>query len=151
MSTSLPPEPLSTAQIACLACIAGHMIPASAEYTVPGADDPVIMADMTASLDRDRAELRRVLDLVDQQARGPLAALPRQDQGALLGQMRADAPATLAVVEAVVSRAYYRDPRVLAALGLEPRAPFPKGFDVPDGDWSLLDPVKARGPIWRPA
>jgi len=44
---------------------------------------------------------------------------------------------------------YYRDDRVMRSLGLEPRSPFPKGHVVEQGDWSLLDPVKARPPIWR--
>ena len=28
-------------------------------------------------------------------------------------------------------------------------APFPKGYALEQGDWSLLDPVRARGRIWR--
>ena len=44
---------------------------------------------------------------------------------------------------------YYRDDRVMRSLGMEARAPFPKGFEVPAGDYGLLDPVRARGPIWR--
>ena len=39
---------------------------------------------------------------------------------------------------------YYRDDRVLRSLGLELRAPFPKGYTLEQGDWSLLDPVKAQ-------
>ena len=39
----------------------------------------------------------------------------------------------------------------LISLGMEPRAPFPKGHVLPQGDWSLLDPVRARGKIWRDA
>lgn len=39
--------------------------------------------------------------------------------------------------------------RVLHAIGLEPRAPFPKGHIVEQGDWSLLDPVRTRPPFWR--
>jgi hypothetical protein len=35
------------------------------------------------------------------------------------------------------------------ALGQEPRAPFPKGHVVEQGDWSLLDPVRARKPLYR--
>ena len=53
--------------------------------------------------------------------------------------------------ERVVARCYYRDDRVLTAIGVEPRPPFPKGYEVPQGDWSLLDPVRARGPIYRDA
>ena len=39
----------------------------------------------------------------------------------------------------------------LRSLGIELRAPFPKGHVLPDGDWSLLDPVKARPPSLRRA
>jgi hypothetical protein len=39
----------------------------------------------------------------------------------------------------------------MRSLGMEARAPFPKGFEVPAGDYDLLDPVRARGPIWRDA
>jgi hypothetical protein len=46
---------------------------------------------------------------------------------------------------------YYRDDRVMLSLGLEPRAPFPKGHVLEGGDWSLLDPVRARKPFWREA
>jgi len=46
---------------------------------------------------------------------------------------------------------YYRDDRVMRSLGIEPRPPFPGGFAVEQGDWSLLDPVKARAPFWRQA
>ena len=51
----------------------------------------------------------------------------------------------------VVLQCYYRDDRVLRSLGIELRAPFPKGHVLPDGDWSLLDPVKARPPSLRRA
>jgi hypothetical protein len=49
----------------------------------------------------------------------------------------------------VVLQCYYRDDRVMRALGQEPRSPFPKGHVVEQGDWSLLDPVKNRAPFWR--
>ena len=39
----------------------------------------------------------------------------------------------------------------MRSLEMEARAPFPKGFEVEAGDWSLLDPVRARSPIWRDA
>jgi hypothetical protein len=49
----------------------------------------------------------------------------------------------------VVLLCYYRDDRVMTSLGQEPRAPFPKGHVLEQGDLSLLDPVRARPPIWR--
>jgi hypothetical protein len=47
----------------------------------------------------------------------------------------------------------YLDPddRVVRSLGLEPRPPHPKGHVLEDGDWSLLDPVRARALTWRRA
>jgi hypothetical protein len=40
---------------------------------------------------------------------------------------------------------------VLRSLGLELRAPFPKGYALEQGDWSLLDPVRARAGTLRRA
>jgi hypothetical protein len=34
-------------------------------------------------------------------------------------------------------------------LGQGPRPPFPKGRVVEQGDWSLLDPVRARPRMYR--
>ena len=49
----------------------------------------------------------------------------------------------------VILGAYYRDDRVLLALRQEARAPFPQGYTLEQGDWSLLDAVRHRPPLWR--
>jgi len=149
--TYSPDPALSDAALACLRCIAGHMIPASAEYGVPGADDPAVLATMLASLNRDAPAMRRVLQAVDHAAGGTLCALAPDDQVLLLTRLRSEKPDAFGVVESVVARAYYRDDRVLRALGMAPRPPFPKGYSVEGGDLSLLDPVRARGAIHRNA
>jgi hypothetical protein len=41
------------------------------------------------------------------------------------------------------------DDRVMRSLGMEPRPPFPEGFEMGQGDWSLLDPVRARAKLYR--
>ncbi len=143
--------PLSPAECDCLRLLAGHMIPASAAYGVPGADDAAIFADMATTIGRDREALAETLDRIDEAAGGRLAARSRADQAELIARLRAAEPGLFAVVEAVVSRAYYRDDRVLRSLGVEARPPFPKGYEVEEGDWSLLDPVRRRGPIHRDA
>lgn len=142
-------DALSPDNIACLRCIAGHMIPSSDEFAMPGADDEAIISDMMDFPSRDAAELQRVLTLIDIEAAGSLAALPRDQQIACLTRLRGENPGPFVVLEAVVARAYYRDARVLEALGLEPRPPFPGGFEVEQGDFSLLEPVKARGRLYR--
>lgn len=76
-------------------------------------------------------------------------ALNRTDQDALVDGLRSADPAFLGALATQVLTAYYMDDRVMEAIGLEPRPPFPKGYDVIPGDLSLLDPVRARGQIWR--
>jgi hypothetical protein len=113
-----------------LRVIAGAIIPASAEFDVPGADDPAIQADIVATLGRDAVLVREALDQFARLAGSPLA---------------------VATLTRVVLQCYYRDDRVVRSLGLEPRPPYPKGHVLEEGDWSLLDPVRARPPMWRRA
>ena len=49
----------------------------------------------------------------------------------------------------IVFACYYQNKKALEGLGLESRAPFPKGNEVDLGDLSLLDPVRSRGTMWR--
>ena len=70
---------------------------------------------------------------------------------AVAASFRARGGAAVATLSRVILQCYYRDDRVVRSLGLEPRAPFPKGHTLEQGDWSLLDPVRARPKMWRDA
>jgi len=142
---------LTATETADLRCIAGMIVPASAKYGVPGADDDVILADILNSLGRDTNEVRAALALASRLAGGPVAALDAAGREALAAKLRAEGGASIAALTRVVLLCYYRDDRVMLSLGLEPRPPFPKGHVLEQGDWSLLDPVKARKPFWRQA
>ena len=142
---------LSAIEAECLRCIAGHMIPASEAFGVPGADDAIIVADMTGSIGRDEPALAELLRSVDAAAGGRLVSLDPTERETLLARLRTADYTAFAVLEAVVSRAYYRDDRVLASIGMDARPPFPQGYELPATDWSLLDPVRERGPVWRQA
>jgi len=48
-----------------------------------------------------------------------------------------------------IAFAYYQDPRILSTLSLKDSPPFPGGYVVDEGDWSLLDPVRKRNPFYR--
>ena len=134
-----------------LRTVAAMIIPASDEYKVPGADDPAIQADMLATLGRDTAMVRQALDHLARLAGQPLADLDAARRDAVAREFRASGGETAAVLVRVVVQCYYRDDRVLRSLGLELRAPFPKGYTLEQGDWSLLDPVKARPSTLRRA
>ena len=137
-------EPLTPPQRADLRTVAAMMIPASEEYKVPGADDAAIQADMLATLGRDTKRVAAALDYLARLADGPLADLDAGKREAVAREFRASGGVAAATLIRVVLQCYYRDDRVLRSLGLELRPPFPKGHVLPDGDWSLLDPVKAR-------
>ncbi len=144
-------RPLTAGQRDDLRVIAGVIIPASAEFDVPGADDPAIRADIVATLGRDTGLVREALDELGCIAGRPLASLDPARLEAVAMELRAKGGAAVATLIRVVLQCYYRDDRVVRSLGLEPRPPFPKGHILEDGDWSLLDPVRARPPMWRRA
>ncbi|HEY2033553.1 MAG TPA: hypothetical protein VGH02_07665, partial [Rhizomicrobium sp.] len=82
-------------------------------------------------------------------AGAPLSELNEARREAVAKEFRATGGTPAATLTRVVLQCYYRDERVVRSLGLEPRPPFPKGHALEHGDWSLLDPVKARPTMWR--
>jgi len=127
-----------------LRTVAAMIIPASDEYKVPGADDAAVQADILATLGRDTDMVRQALDHLARLAGKRLADLDPARRDAVAKEFRATGGNAAATLVRVVLQCYYRDDRVLRSLGLELRAPFPLGYTLEQGDWSLLDPVKAR-------
>jgi hypothetical protein len=142
---------LTRAQCNDLRTVAAMIIPASDEYKVPGADDPSIQADILGTLGRDTALVKQALDHLSRLAGQPLAELDAAKRDGVANEFRATGGAAAATLVRVVLQCYYRDDRVLRSLGLELRAPFPKGYMLQEGDWALLDPVKARAGTLRRA
>jgi len=148
MSTDVP---LTPAQRDDLRAIAGVIIPASTEFDVPGTDAPAIQADIMATLGPDAGLVREALDELAGFAGQPLASLDPARREAVAAELRAKGGDPVMTLTRVVLQCYYRDDRVVRSLGLEPRPPYPQGHVLEDGDWSLLDPVLARPPMWRRA
>jgi hypothetical protein len=134
---------LSAAEVQRFQRIAGLMIPADAAYAVPAASDPAIFDDILSSLGRDLPAVRiaisalRIDGVDDARAEAMI-----QD---FLGTPSPEA----AALSRAVLQCYYRDDRVLAAIGHEARPPYPGGHVIEQGDWSVLDPVRTRPPFWR--
>jgi hypothetical protein len=129
--------------------LAGFMIPAGAEYGVPGADDEAIFADIVRSLGRDRSDVRTALLMLREIAGGEFAELDEPNaEAAAMSLLSREGPVALALGRAVL-QCYYRDDRVFRALGREPRPPYPKGHELEQGDWALLDAVRGRPRMWR--
>jgi hypothetical protein len=129
--------------------LAGFMVPASAEYGVPGADDETIFADIVASLGRDANDVRKALAVLSDMTDGDFAELDDvKAQAAATLLLGREEPMLIALGRAVL-QCYYRDDRVMRALGREPRAPFPQGHVLEQGEWSLLEAVRSRPRMWR--
>ena len=119
-----------------LADMAGAMIPADAHLGMPAANDALILADIEKSIGRDLPLIREALQSFRAGAEDINAWYASGGRpAAALGQ--------------TILWAYYRDDRVLTALGHEARPPFPRGHVVEQGDWSLVDAVRRRKPFWR--
>jgi hypothetical protein len=140
---------LTESERASLRLIAGMMIPTTSG--LPGADDDAIFADVAGSLGRDAAQVRDTLRWLDTMSGGRFATADATVREAAVAKLRAEGGARLEVLHRVIPQCYHRDDRVMRAFGMEPRPPFPKGFEVEQGDWSLLDPVRARPKLYRSA
>lgn len=144
-----PQTPLSAAETDALETIAGTMIPEDAALGMPGANDPAILDDIVRSIGRDLPLVRQALAAIAAKVGNGFASLERDAREALLNEWYAGGGAPAAALGRVILSAYYRDDRVLVALGHEARAPFPRGYVLEQGDWSLLDAVRERAPFWR--
>jgi hypothetical protein len=145
----MPNEALNPAQIRDFRALAGTIIPPSADYGVPGADDERIFNDILGSIERDRDDVGRALAHLAALAGGTFAEFGEERRSEVAAELRENGGAPLAALVRVVLLCYYRDDRVMRSLGFEPRPPFPKGHVVEQGDWSLLDPVRARPRMYR--
>ena len=144
-----PPAELTPAEERDLRRLAGLMVPTSAEYGLPGADDGRIFDDIVGSLGRDKPDVRKALAMLREIAAGDFAELDdAQAEAAAMTLLGHEDPAITALGRAVL-QCYYRDDRVFRALGREPRPPYPKGHDLEPGDWALLDAVRDRPRLWR--
>ena len=140
---------LTEQQLADFRLIAGRIIPA--EDDALGADDPTIFADISLTLNDIVPAIAQVIEAVTSESGGKFADQPHAEQDAALQRAQAALGMTFWAVVQRVTLCYYRDDRVLIALGLRPGPPVPRGQVLEQGDWSLLEPMKARQPFWREA
>ena len=80
---------------------------------------------------------------------GMFADLDPLRREAVAARVREAGGQSLLHLSQIILQCYYRDDRVMRSLDMEVRPPFPKGFAVEQGDWSLLDPVRARPKLYR--
>ena len=147
----LQEHPLSLDDQRSLRCLVALMIPASAQHAVPGADDALIFADILASLRPHAILARDAMAQLQALSQACFADLAAAQQSALAQRFRSERRSLATLLVSVTVQCYYRDDRVMRSLDMEVRPPFPKGFEVEQGDWSLLDAVRQRPKMYRDA
>ena len=144
---------LNSDQQRTFVAILDMIIPASDDGRFPSAADMDVLGYIAKTdhqlLDTVRNELDR-LNAVSEDLYGVVFGDAREThrQG-LLDEIRGAEPQFLGGLALQTVTLYYQDDRVMEAIGMEARPPFPKGYEVVAGDLSLLDPVRARGQVYR--
>lgn len=146
---------MSESQPDPLEAILDTLIPASEDGRMPAAGALGLAPDI-----RQRAAA--VLPVIDQglaaadacageRAAPNFAALTASDRVAVLRVVESREPGFLPSLLFHAYPAYYQHESVLIAIGLEPRPPHPKGYDLEAGELGALERVRARGRLYREA
>lgn len=148
-------HPLNDDQRRNLAIVLDLIVPASADGQRPSAADVDVLGYVREAESHTLDGLRAELDQLDAEAIGSqgesFASLDPATRQALVDAVREREPHFLRTLAMQTVTCYYRDDRVLEAIGVGARPPFPEGYEVPSGDLSLLEPVRRRGQVYREA
>ena len=139
----------SSEEVDVLKRLFDKIIPASADERFPSAADSQIFVVFLASSHQFRVLISKAILLLQEFSGSDYCQLSEVDADRVTQQFYANRTGPVTTLLSLLTQCYYRDDRVLDAIGLEPRAPYPEGFEVENGDWGLLDPVKSRGRIYR--
>lgn len=157
MSEASHESALAPEQARALVAVLDALLPRSGDGRLPAAGELGLLGRIEDAM-RKAPDLAHALreglagldDLAQRRESGGFAALPAHAREPVLRELALQQPGFLPGLLFHTFAAYYQHPRVLAGLGLEPRAPFPKGYAMEPSDLDgLLAPVRRRGPLYR--
>ena len=152
-----PPDApaLTDTQAAVLALVLDLIVPPSADGRLPGAAELGVAGYLATQAADVLPRLRQELDALETQCRERFAqgfcALAAAQRQALVDEIRGRDATFMSRLALETVTCYYQHDRVLEALGIETRPPYPQGFQVIAGDLGLLAPVRRRGKLYRDA
>jgi hypothetical protein len=129
-----------------------ELIPAR-DASLPGAGSLGVGAYVEARLGAATPLVAGALAALDALAhdRGTagFADLPAEERAPLVSEIAASHPGFVEILVFHAYCGYYQDPSVAVAIGLEPRPPYPAGYELEPGDLGLLDAVRRREKLYR--
>jgi hypothetical protein len=143
---------LSDQEVKLLNAIANIMIPTSSQGDLPGGGEVDFHTYLYNENLIDWAREGLEYFSIESQAISALERftdLPSADQVYVMACLQRGLRNFLSPLTKYLIQCYYLDDRVMRAIGLEYRPPFPYGYNVEEGDLSLLEPVFLRGRIYR--
>ena len=145
--------PLSTDERATLQCVLNLIIPPCEQRGLPGAaqyDVWAYVCERRAELITPiRADLQALCDAAQKSFGRAFSALGVDEASALAHSMRTANAGFLSALAERTVEFYYQQDAVLEVIGVGARPPFPGGYEVFEGDFSLLEPVRKRGRVYR--
>ena len=138
-----------------LTAVLDFVIPPSADRDMPGAGELGLAERVSGDLASRGAEelLRDGLGRLGASAKDAVGAafaeLPSDRRRTVIEEFEAAGGGLAGMLAFPTYIAYYEHPRVLTALGREPRPPHPVGYELEPLDAKRLDVVRARGKLYR--
>ncbi|MYD42460.1 MAG: gluconate 2-dehydrogenase subunit 3 family protein [Gammaproteobacteria bacterium] len=155
MSDAASAKPtISNLQREIVSVVLDMIIPADPLRNKPSATDVSVLEYIIKrhpnTLARTAEELTELQNQAQSERQSDFLALSRESQDALVAAMRSKNPRFLMTLAVQATEAYYLDERVMSSIGMPSRPPYPEGYTVePRVNEFLLEPVRARGSIWR--
>ena len=147
-------ESLSDSHCLVLNSLLYTMIPPDSTLSIPGAGDPAIVERIVKSirvgaLQQVSEGLNEVEALTHESSGLRFVECDQAEREECFHSHGLAQRSFVRTLGSIAIHCYYTDPRVMESLEMEPRPPFPQGFELEQGDWSLLDPVRERPKIYR--
>jgi hypothetical protein len=151
-----PPTSFSKSERTLLRAALNRIIPA--QDGLPAAGDIGAVDSIETVVSGRGAERRGFLEGVGaiertagQMTDRDFRSLEPNEQDAVLRAVESARPDFFDELIRLAYRAYYGNTQIKLSLGLETRPPQPLGFALAPFQAELLDPVRARGPVYRKA
>jgi len=144
--------PFSEATLETLAAVLDTLVPPSADGRMPGAGAIGLASGVSERLGPGAPLIESGLAALDGKAGAAgFAALAPEARAEVLRAYETEQPGFVQLLCFQTYTLYYQTAEAVEGLGLDPRPLFPRGFDLEQGDLSLLDGVRERTRLFREA